>query len=330
MTNLASRLSAKAGARLIIPPLILLGGCANPSTDFMSPTNPFSFNREKGHSLRSHFISDMKAVSDLEADYYAGTAADRRQTDRDKIATYLINDFNLCWYNFSSAFQGRYGLVTSISESTAAGLAAFSAVLPYQQTARFLSAGAASILGSEAAIQKDFFQGNAAYIIIGQMDADRQQILSAIRTSLAKPDSDYPLNQLLIDLWNYVNVMTVPHALTALNGKVGQQASQNQNGTYGQKQPPVTMVGVSSKFSLAAGADHYEFTASGGAGSGAYEWTCTLNPAPGAPASKGTTYTGLQANVAFPSAGTYTLTLIRDGDSSYQASDPFTIAVTRP
>jgi len=311
---------------------LLVGGCTNifnrDKTDFMSPVNPMSF-RSQGlfKSNFTRFHEDMNEVAWLEDQYFElspndSTTESKRRNLRDHIAQILIDDFNLCWFNFSSSFQGRYGLFKSAADSTAGGLAAFAGVTPTQQTARLLSVGAATILGISSAVQKDFFEGNAAYIMLGQMDADRQQILASIRSNLTKSTDEYPLSLLVIDLWNYVNVMTVPHALTALNGKVGQQASQTQNSSYGQKQPDIQINDAVSPLSLTTGTAK-RFTASGGAGTGSFEWNC-VDQSTQKSLQKGS---GNVFDLTSLTPGNYSISVFKDGDSNYAQSGTYSIHV---
>lgn len=342
----AARRHIFSKSAICITTVVVLSGCHSLNryeSDFMSPINPMAYSQKTllGPDVFAKFHTDMMNVAWLESKYYgiqlpqgqakgsesnsreapSAVTPDQRTTYRNQIAQILLDDFNLCWYVFSSSFQGRYGLFKSSTDATAGTMTAFAAATPTQETAKLLSAGAASILGLSSAVQKDFFQGNAAYILLGQMDADRQQIQAAIRANLAKPDVQYPLNQLLIDMWNYVDVMTVPHALAALNGKVGQQVISSQDNTYRLQQPKVSIANSPSSqtLDLADSAKKtVHFAATGGAGNGSFEWTCEAADNKVPPQKFSGPSAQFEILATEPS---YTVSVFRAGDKTYAQSN---------
>jgi len=259
----------------------------------------------------------MAKIPDLEDAYWAAKGSigeDERRSDRDRIENILVGSIDEYWRQFSSNFNAQYGLLKTITDGGAASLASAAAVTTPTRAARVLAAVASGLIAFGTASQKDIFEGNAAYVLIGQMDADRQQVLATIKINLGKPTTEYSLNQMYIDIDNYGNTMSLPHALSSLNGKVGQQASDIQKSQYAVS--PSAVVSIQPENLTVPIGQIQTFVASGGAGTGSYIW------------GGAATGTGETTNVSFTTAGIQKVTVYKSADSLNPVSNTATSVIS--
>ena len=97
------------------------------------------------------------------------------------------------------------------------GLNAAGAIMTPGQATRILAAASGGLISSRAAIEKNFYQGQAQPVLLNRMKVLHAEKMYALSRHLLKDGVDrYPIERALIDVLDYYNRSTMPGALEAI------------------------------------------------------------------------------------------------------------------
>ncbi|WGS46345.1 hypothetical protein LFL97_35555 [Burkholderia sp. JSH-S8] len=167
---------------------------------------------------------------------HVARTADQIQTSaracRDHVVGENLAFINDMWSMFQRNYFAHSGTTTTFYESSTIGLGAFAAVSP-AGTAHILAATAATLSGLGTSIQKNLQGGQLSYVLLAQMDADREQIGAQIRLNLLLDYGKYPLSVAMYDVASYAGSLSVPSALANISAATGAKRSQTVAAVYG-------------------------------------------------------------------------------------------------
>jgi len=134
----------------------------------------------------------------------------------------LIIDHN--YEDYARHFQQTADITTFIGEVGSASLSAVGTLVGASSLKDILSTASTLTQSTNVSIQKDFFQKQTDYAILGEMDADRLKKWSEIADLMKNNDlNTYSLNAALNDLLEYKRVGTATAALTSIEQHAGAQ-----------------------------------------------------------------------------------------------------------
>ena len=134
----------------------------------------------------------------------------------------IILDRNYAAY--SVHFQQTADTVSFAGEVAAAGLSGVGALVGAGGMKDILSIASTLTQSTNVSIQKNYFQRQAGYAILAQMDSDRLTKWSEIADSIKNNDVDtYSLSNALDDLQEYRRLGTATAALTNIQQRTGAQ-----------------------------------------------------------------------------------------------------------
>ncbi|RYY25126.1 MAG: hypothetical protein EOP62_14915 [Sphingomonadales bacterium] len=163
---------------------------------------------------------------------YDGTDADRgglgRTAYRDKVVRrYLAADEDTFNAFIRALRTQRVGLNLG-TDGALILLNGISAVTGGAKTKSALAAISGGIIGARNSVDKELFNLEAISAIISKMRATRLTALVPITAGLAKPDSQYTLEEALIDLRAYAGAGTLTSAWAAVHEDAGAETQQAQ------------------------------------------------------------------------------------------------------
>lgn len=210
----------------------LLSGCAAVGTDIVSPAHPYDYRYLDADRCEKEGVKelcdDIKSIALTERVCYVNPTTKCRDEVVGRTRTY-IDDF---WRRFRSEFFGRLNGAKAVAEGATTGLAAAAAVTTPPGAAHLISAMAATVSGLNASIQKNLAGDTAAFVLLAQMDADRQRIGAAIDKKIALPIEQYSLVRAMADLGEYAATLSVPSALASLGAKAGEAKKQAMDAQF--------------------------------------------------------------------------------------------------
>jgi hypothetical protein len=151
---------------------------------------------------------------------------------RDRVVGANLDFINEMWSRFQRDYFARTGSTAVTFESAVTGLGAFAAISP-AGTAHVLAATAATLNAMGTSIQKNLEGGQLAYILLAQMDADREQVGAKIRQNLLLDYDKYPLSVAMYDVASYGGTLSVPSALANISAASGSKKALAVQNAYG-------------------------------------------------------------------------------------------------
>ncbi|MBI5191792.1 MAG: hypothetical protein HZA22_14120 [Nitrospirae bacterium] len=164
---------------------------------------------------QSSLTEDMEALEDKY--YTSGTTDDDKRLIREKIVFKLMDLMDMYQQKFETELYGSVAVGNSAGDITSLGLSTAASVTSPARVASLLSALSAGILGSTAAVNKNFLQAQAVDLVIDRMEAVRKETRARIIENLKKTTAEYPLGQALLDVQEYARGGTIFAALRAIN-----------------------------------------------------------------------------------------------------------------
>lgn len=163
---------------------------------------------------------------------YDGTDADRgglgRTAYRDKvIRRYLANDEDT-FNEFVRSLRTQRAGLNLASDGALIALNGISAVTGGAKTKSALAAISGGIIGVRNSIDKELFDLEAVSAIISKMRAARLTVKVAITAGMAKPDSQYTLEEALIDLRAYAAAGTLTSRWAGVQEDAGAEPAEAQ------------------------------------------------------------------------------------------------------
>ena len=207
-----ARFAALAGPILIT---IVFTGCASNSSQ-----NPPQSLDDLYDTYSSTVITALKNRIPTSVSADASSPDDRNQIMNDLI---LLIDHR--YYQIERNLYAHKSWADFTGSVVSAGLGTAGAIAG-GNTAQIMSALIAALESTKTAVNKDLLQGQTITAIIAKMRANRATKLVAIRQSMAKNLTDYPLSQGLIDLMEYYNDGTFVGAIQSITE---QAAAETQN-----------------------------------------------------------------------------------------------------
>ena len=206
----------------IVASMLMLGACASYKTNIVSPRLPQDFlrldDKECNNEHASKICADIKDISIKEKACYQKPDVNCRNEVMGRTRSWI----DYFWLQFRSAYFGRLGGIQAAVDGTTTALSAAAAVTTPPGAAQVVSAASASISGIGSAVQKNFAGDTASYVILAQMDADRQRVGASIAEKMIQEIDKYSLAQGMADLAEYAGTMSVPSALASLAAKAGE------------------------------------------------------------------------------------------------------------
>jgi hypothetical protein len=229
------QLSVRRLAGLILP--LILTSCAlqekGPQIDPFAAINPL----QKFNPLAPQSPLAGAVVAQWETDFakpgFLDTAGGYWHTrqGRDELVYRLIF---MCDYRFSryeaDLVAGKATRDTVI-DLAVLGLTSAAALTTPGQATQILAAIAGGLVGSRAAIEKNFYQNLAQPVLLRKMQVLRQQKILAISDRLRKYNVDvYPTERALIDVLDYYNRGTMLAALQEISNDTAAQEIELRGG----------------------------------------------------------------------------------------------------
>jgi hypothetical protein len=194
---------------------LALTGCATLSG---YPERPAATSTDTA-AMQRYFTSDVLA------NYHGSDASKRdgqdRQAYRDAVTNGRIAAFDIGYIDLVRALQGTDTGTAIGADLAVITLNAIGATTGGTATKEALAVASAGIVGAKASIDKNIFYQRTLPALVAQMNASRQQILVDIRTGLARPDGEYPLEQAITDTNRYYWAGTVMGAVTGVSRDAG-------------------------------------------------------------------------------------------------------------
>ena len=156
------------------------------------------------------------------------------------------------------------------------GLTSAAALTTPGQATQILAAISGGLIGSRAAIQKNFFQNEAQPVLLRRMKLLRQQKFVSISYRLRRYGTDaYPIERALIDVLDYYNRGTMLGALQAIAEDTAAQEIELRGGQV--RLPPMTGPSLTGTSSVGIGAGT---VGGGGVGAGGEEHNAIVKQKP--------------------------------------------------
>lgn len=216
----AMRIRACLGKCLLLISLGSLGACA-------------SFDAHPQPVLNRATVVNVANIDVVDAlhDFYASTDSERdgltSEGFRNRIigqyllaADYQFNDFRrqLSRQNRGSNFGLDIGALGFAGGASIAG----------ERTANILSAIAAGLTGTRAALNRDVFFDRTLPALFAAMDGARTEIRTSIMVNMRRSAAEYPLPVALADLANYENAGSLDSAIERVTGDAVDRADEAQ------------------------------------------------------------------------------------------------------
>jgi hypothetical protein len=123
----------------------------------------------------------------------------------------FMTDYRFSRYE-ADLIAGRAAGDTIVDIATL-GLTSAAALTPQAQTARILAAISGGLIGSRAALQRNFFQNQTAAVLLDRMRALRKERFNQIVANLQLPYEQYPVELAIVEVFDYYNRGTMLGAL---------------------------------------------------------------------------------------------------------------------
>jgi hypothetical protein len=147
----------------------------------------------------------------------------------------------------------------TIIDMAVLGLTSAAALTPYAQASRILAAISGGLVGSRAALQRNFFQYQTTTVLLDRMRALRQERFNQIVANLQLPYQQYPVELAIIEVFDYFNRGTMLGALQDISNNTAIKQINAAGGEVSMPSvaPPVsTQIRVSLPQSLSAPVPH--------------------------------------------------------------------------
>ena len=171
------------------------------------PKYPF-YTQDQIGSLVKAF--DQQTIHDCfeKADAAARTAC------RDEIVNDQLEVIDFTYRTFTREISETSGAVNITGDILAAAMSGASTVATATRAKSIFSGIATVITGGKTSIDKNLFLEQAAHVLLGRMDALRDQALVPIRAGQTRSADDYPLWQALRDINTYLEAGSFGAAIT--------------------------------------------------------------------------------------------------------------------
>lgn len=209
-------------AALLLLAAILGSGCTAAREGY--PDTSFDADAELKQLATYYDPATLKAHEALPV----GTADQKnaKKLSRNKIVNGRLRAIDIHFSAFQKELY-KEGVTLNVGTDWALlGLSGAGAVVGGASTKAILAAIAGGITGGKASFDKHVFFEKTMPVLLGQMVALRKQKLVTIRDGLQSPDSQYPLDQALVDVEAYYHAGTLPGAIIEIAEQAGTSAKQ--------------------------------------------------------------------------------------------------------
>jgi hypothetical protein len=135
------------------------------------------------------------------------------QEGRNEIIYRLIFIADYRFFRFEGDLMAGRAAGDTVIDMAVLGLSAAGALTTPGQVTQILAAISGGLIGSRAAIQKNFFQNQTTTVLLDRMRALRQERFNAIVANLQLPYKQYPVELAIVDVFDYYNRGTMLGAL---------------------------------------------------------------------------------------------------------------------
>ncbi len=184
------------------------------------PERPAYLREVKAYDTADHF-------QQLESKYEApGASEEQKREARDKYVRHALRVLDVKYCQFlDDLIYDRKGFDSS-ADILAIGLDTASVLFEPPATKSILAGAAAVTTGTKVAIDKTYFYDQTLPVLVHQMEADRQTVLTDVMINLDKPTTAYRLDDALRDLGRYYHAGTIDGALVAVQQRAAQQQKE--------------------------------------------------------------------------------------------------------
>jgi hypothetical protein len=156
---------------------------------------------------------------------------------RNELVYRLIFVADYRFFRFEGDLMAGRAAGDTVIDMAVLGLSAAGALTTPGQVTQILAAISGGLIGSRAALQKNFFQNQATAVLLDRMRALRKERYNAIIANLQQPYKRYPIEMAIVDIFDYYNRGTMLGALQDISNTTAIKQIQAEGGVV---TPPPT------------------------------------------------------------------------------------------
>jgi hypothetical protein len=157
---------------------------------------------------------------------------------RNELVYRLIFIADYRFFRFEGDLMAGRAAGDTIIDMAVLGLSAAGALTTPGQATRILAAISGGLIGSRAAIQKNFFQNQTTAVLLDRMRALRQERFNEIVANLQLSPEKYPVELAIVEIFDYYNRGTMLGALQDISKNTAIKQIEAEGGDV--TPPPVT------------------------------------------------------------------------------------------